>query len=55
MYVLWYGAWKPEYMFSARQRLGKQVPAATNKQATKVLLSYNDGNSVSCWVRPEPT
>jgi hypothetical protein len=35
-------------MFIARQRLGKQVPAATNKQATTdVFLSYNDGNGFS--------
>jgi hypothetical protein len=41
-------------MFIARQRLGKQVPAARNKQATvQVLLSYNDGNGVFCWVLPE--
>jgi hypothetical protein len=34
--------------------LEKQVPAATNEQATiDVLLSYNDGNGVISWVRPE--
>jgi hypothetical protein len=37
-----------------RQRLGKHVPAATNKQATiEVLLGYNDGNGVFCWFCPK--
>jgi hypothetical protein len=41
-------------MFIDRQRLGKDVPAAKNEQATiEVLLSYNDGKSIFCWVRPE--
>jgi hypothetical protein len=40
---------EPE-MFTARQRFGKHVPAATNMQATiEVLLGYNNGNGVFCW------
>jgi hypothetical protein len=31
----------------ARQLLGKRVPAAT----VKLLLDYNNGNGVICWVR----
>jgi hypothetical protein len=43
------GIAEPEYTFIAKQRLGKLVPVATNKQATiEVLLSYNDGNGVFC-------
>jgi hypothetical protein len=38
-------------MFIARQRLGKQVPAAMNEQATiEVLFGYNDGNGVFYWI-----
>jgi hypothetical protein len=38
----------------ARQRLGKQVPAAMHKQATtEVLLNYSDGNGVFYWICPE--
>jgi hypothetical protein len=38
-------------MFIARQRLGNQVPAATNTSVTiEVLLGYDDGNSVSIGV-----
>jgi hypothetical protein len=38
-------------MFIARQQLGKQVPTATNEQATsEVFLSYNEGNGVFCWI-----
>jgi hypothetical protein len=41
-------------MFIARQQLCKEVPVAMKKQATiEVLLGYNDGNGVFCWVRPE--
>jgi hypothetical protein len=41
-------------MIIARQRLGKQVPVATNKQTTiEVFLGYNDGNCVFCWIHPE--
>jgi hypothetical protein len=37
-----------------RQRLGKQLPAATNTQATiEMLLSYKNGNGVFCVVRAE--
>jgi hypothetical protein len=44
----------PEKTCIARPRLGEQVPAEMNKQATvAVLLSYNDGNGVSCRVRPK--
>jgi hypothetical protein len=40
--------------FIARYRLGKHVPAATNKHATTEILSgYDDENGVFCWVRPE--
>jgi hypothetical protein len=40
---------EPEETFIASQRLGKQVPAVTNIQATvEVLLSYNDGIGVFC-------
>jgi hypothetical protein len=43
---------EPEQTLIARQRLGKQVAAATNIQATiEVLLSYNNGNGVFCWSR----
>jgi hypothetical protein len=43
------GIAEPEEPFIARQLLGKQVPAATNKEATiEVLLCYNDGNGVFC-------
>jgi hypothetical protein len=42
----------PLYIYS--QRLSKQVPEATSKQATiEVLLSYNDGKGVFCWIRPD--
>jgi hypothetical protein len=45
---------EPEETCIARQRLGKQVPAATNKEVTiEVLLIYNDENGVLCCVRPE--
>jgi hypothetical protein len=38
----------------ARQRLCEHIPVATNTLATiEVLLGYNDGNDVFCWVRPE--
>jgi hypothetical protein len=38
----------------AMQQLGKEVSATKNKQSTlKVLLSYNDGRSVCCWICPE--
>jgi hypothetical protein len=41
-------------IFIARQRLGKQVPMATNKLATiEVLLSYNDESGVFYWIRPD--
>jgi hypothetical protein len=41
-------------MFIARQLRGKQVPAGTNEYVTiEEYFSYNDGNGVSCWVRPE--
>jgi hypothetical protein len=33
-YILWHDAWKPEYTYIARQRLGKQVPAEMNTHAT---------------------
>jgi hypothetical protein len=47
------GIEEPETII-ARQRLDKQVLAATNKQATiEVLFSYNNGNGAFCWVRPE--
>jgi hypothetical protein len=39
---------------SARQLLGKRVPAATDTYATiKVLLDYNNGNGVFYVVRAE--
>jgi hypothetical protein len=42
-----------ENTFIARQRLGKHVPVATNRQATiEMLLSYNDGNGVFCVSAP---
>jgi hypothetical protein len=35
------------------QKVGKQVPAATNKQSTiEVLLSYNDGKVFSVGSAP---
>jgi hypothetical protein len=38
----------------SRQRLGKDVPAATNTQAKiKILLGYNNGNGVFYVVRAE--
>jgi hypothetical protein len=38
----------------SRQQLGKQVPAATNMQATiEVFLGYNNGNGVFCVIRAE--
>jgi hypothetical protein len=54
-YDMWHDARKPgivkwEYTFVARQRLGKHIPAATNKQATieQLPLLCNDaGNSPS--------
>jgi hypothetical protein len=37
-------------MFTARQQLGKQVPAVTNKQAAIVVfLSYKDGSTPSLY------
>jgi hypothetical protein len=45
---------EPEQTSISRQLLGKHIPGATNTQATiGVLLSYNDGNGVFCWIRPE--
>jgi hypothetical protein len=36
------------------QRLGKEVPAAKNKQVTiEILLGYNDEKGVFCWICPE--
>jgi hypothetical protein len=40
---------EPEETSIARQRLGKQVPAAT----IEVLLNYNDENGVSCGSTPK--
>jgi hypothetical protein len=43
-----------EYTFITGQRLGKQVPSATNNQATiEVLLGYSDGKRVFCCTSPE--
>jgi hypothetical protein len=40
---------EPEETSILRQRLGKRVPAATNKQIiVEVLLGHNDGNGVLC-------
>jgi hypothetical protein len=37
----------------ARQLLDKRVPAAADTHAAvEVLLDYNNGNGVICWVRP---
>jgi hypothetical protein len=53
---MWHDAWKPVWTFIDRQLLGKHVPAVTNKQATiEVLLSYNDGNGVFCWIHDKKT
>jgi hypothetical protein len=39
--------------FIATLRLGKHVPATTNRQATiDVFLSYDNRNGVFCWIRP---
>jgi hypothetical protein len=48
------GIAEPKWTFIARQRLGKQAPTATNKQATiEALLCCIYGNGVFCWIRPE--
>jgi hypothetical protein len=49
--ILWHDAWKPEYRSQNRWPLLRNGSVNRLQAAMEVLLSYNDGDGVLCWIR----